>query len=153
MEKEAVPQFRFCDSQNPVRYPPRDFDYSGMNFSLRDFRKMAMENICFSHCNFVGAQMDEANLEEADLNNCDLTRASIRNSNLRGCNLEMSKTADADFEGATFDSETHLPFSHMEALEKGMIYRVSQKQKPTGARTFESFRTRFAQKFFRLSPI
>jgi len=130
----------FCDAKHPVRYPARDFDYSGMSFQGRDLRFLTLQRVCFSHCTFVGALFEGADLEDADLNNCDLSGASLRNADLRGCNLEMSKTVGASFEGAVFDRDTRLPFSYSEALSRGMIYKISLKENLSHGQHIRSLR-------------
>jgi hypothetical protein len=122
MERENT--IFYCDSKHPICYPKKDYDYSRMNFSDRDLRKLDLRNVCISNCNFHRARLDYTNLEGANLENCDLSETSFRETNIRGCNLEFSKTSGADFSGAVFDSSTTLPFSHDEAIKMGMIYKT-----------------------------
>jgi uncharacterized protein YjbI with pentapeptide repeats len=130
-------------------------DFAGALLHKADFSRANLRMADFSGASLAGASLNQANLTFADLSKADLCETDFRNAelckaDLRGCDLRGSQMAGANLQlanlsgadlrgadlnaanikgchlaGACFDAATILPFSQMEAREKGMVIGIN----------------------------
>jgi len=103
-----------------------------VNFSGADLRGALIKKQVFRKSEFtqalaLGARLQKVSWEDCDLSGLQLWGAqlievSFRGSDLSGANLHNTYLLFVDFKDAKFDSKTRLPFSHEEALKRGMIH-------------------------------
>ena len=76
----------------------------------------SLKNTVINETSFIKSDLRWCNFTEAILQ-----RSDFRGADLRNTNMENARVIDCNFEGATYNFHTVLPFSYEKAEKLGMI--------------------------------
>lgn len=96
-------------------------DLSGADISDANLSKAKAIGARFFNTNLKDSNLSEAKLQDSTMVGANLEGVDLSGANLEGAVLKKVRTENTNWEDAIFSHRTILPFSHQEALNKGMI--------------------------------
>lgn len=95
-------------------------DFRGADLNGASFNKAECSQADFRGMKATNTSFRNANLQKSRFNYLYCQGCNFQNADLRGADLTGGFILNSRFKGALFNSETRLPFSREQALEKGM---------------------------------
>lgn len=83
-------------------------------------RKSQFRNSIWNGSRLNYADFSDCDLRDAELKKTNLSFTNFENADLRGAKLQGAFIWGTRFQGALFNEKSIFPFSHQEALRKGM---------------------------------
>lgn len=95
---------------------------SDCDFDQGDFSGAMLGNAEIENCIFRQTVFQNADFRNAKIKTSEFLEVDFSYSNLRGVDLSRSILGNSILSGSLFNSKTRLPFSHAEAIKRGMVY-------------------------------
>ena len=115
------------DQQSLQQVSLSKMDLSFSEFTGIEFRNANLSQVDFSNSKLRGtrilsSQFQQVNFTGANLKNIVVLQSSLRNCRFQGADLSNARFILSSLAGSRFDSKTLLPFTHQDAVDRGMIF-------------------------------